>query len=98
MGTPEHETLHWLVPDGWQKSIHCPEAGGQGVRLLWYDNGEVRVEHKCIAGDGSEIINAPIINHDVQFDAEGYVTVSPSVLCLGCGLHGFIEHSRWRSA
>lgn len=94
----ENASPHWLVPDGWTRA---EVIAGIGVtyRLLWYEDGTLRFEHPCTAGDGSDCINAPkITKHTVDSDEPGHVTISPSILCKGCDTHGFIRESRWQAA
>jgi hypothetical protein len=43
---------------------------------------------------------APLLQHDVTvtYDESVLVTVSPSILCRRCELHGFFVANNWRDA
>lgn len=68
-----------------------------GVQSVHYPDGTIRVRHTCTRPrDGVTLIVAPeltIPGHTViSLDP---VTISPSILCDDCGLHGFIREGRW---
>jgi hypothetical protein len=94
MTKPEPEPF--LVPGGYTDSYFIPSTGGPSYRLLRYADGAVRFEHRCNRGDRGTIICAPSLrNHEVDLAS---FTVSPSILCPDCGLHGFVRDGRWVSA
>lgn len=81
------------------------------LRLLNYPDGTVRFEHRCDRGERGVIVCAPALQigpenghgHAITHDGEGTrnhprgkPTVSPSILCSDCGLHGFIVDGVWR--
>lgn len=69
------------------------------VQTLWYPGGSVGVRHVCHrTRDGLTVIAAPRLqldngHHIISTDP---VTVTPSILCDDCGLHGFITDGVWR--
>ena len=76
------------------------ELGG-GVEMAWYPDGSIGIRHTCNRGPKrGTIICAPRLvldqpgGHTINRDKEP-VTVSPSVGCDDCGLHGFIRNGRW---
>lgn len=92
-----------LVEPGWSKSVVCNAAGRDGVRALFYEDGTVRIEHKCkviedeMDGSRTQVICAPRLQlgngHTVV--TEEPLTVVASIACPDCGLHGFITNGRW---
>jgi hypothetical protein len=91
-----------LTPDGWDR---LDEMGA--VAALHYSDGTIRIRHHCdrsqMADDGrssSPVVCAPALRlgngHEVISLAP--LTISPSVLCRDCGLHGFIRNGAWESA
>ena len=82
------------------KEARRHDAGG-GVVVLFVDPEFVVrdapwIEHQCIAGDDTPILTAVSLHpgHSVSDD---HLTVSPSILCQSCGLHGFLTDGKWRS-
>lgn len=70
------------------------------IVLLAYADGTVRVEHRCdrtASGRGIYTV-APALRigdgHELRQDALG-PTLTPSILCLDCGLHGFVTNGEW---
>lgn len=105
--SPDRETV-MLVEQGWNRSVVCNAAGRDGVRALFYDDGTVRIEHKCKtlpAGTGPgyddqrpvQIVCAPQLQlgngHTIVQDDP--LTVVASIACPDCGLHGHITDGRW---
>lgn len=79
---------------------------GSGVFALFTDEprdraSRIAVEHTCTRPrDGLTVICAPFLTGGPaghQLLSEEPLTVSPSVLCADCGLHGFITDGVWRS-
>lgn len=64
------------------------------------DSSGWRFDHYCTrVNDYPEPVEggmliAPNLGHTVTV-VEGAVTVSPSILCKGCGVHGFVRSSVW---
>ena len=93
-------TDHFAVNPGWSRSVVCPEAGERGVRMLWYqDLNRWAVEHICkqIDADGSRLICAPRLMEGHVVESTDPLTISPSILCPDCGLHGYVRSNRWVS-
>lgn len=76
------------------------------LRLIGYANGEVGFSHRCNlggrAGPDFTALIAPLLQldgggHSITLDA-GVPTVTPSILCPDCGLHGFVTEGVWRDA
>lgn len=68
------------------------------MHALRYPTGAIGVEHHCKdLGEGERLVCAPLLRlgdgHQVVHDDP--LTVTPSVLCPDCGLHGFITAGRW---
>jgi len=88
-----------LVEDGYERRVDH----GHGVETLWYPDGGVGVLHVCDRSirpqDGRTIKIAPFLQlregggHTIV--STDPVTISPSVGCSDCGLHGFITNGRW---
>lgn len=73
---------------------------GHGIETAWYPGGEVGVRHTCDrGGKRGVIICAPRLVLDQPnghtIVSVNPVTVSPSIACSDCGLHGFIRDGRW---
>jgi hypothetical protein len=75
---------------------------GNGVLTLHYPTGLIRVEHLCTRPrDGASLLIAPTLTrqnqpYGHQIIATDPLTISPSILCEDCGLHGFITNGEWR--
>jgi len=72
---------------------------GDDKRVLFYEDGTARFEHVCDRAhrDAGVIRCAPLLQLDgghtiVQPDP---LTVSPSILCTDCTVHGFVTDGRW---
>lgn len=87
----------FLVEPGWIQSVDVPNLAGPSIRALGYEDGTIRIEHKCRVIDNTQLIVAPALQLDAghRVEQEDPLTVSPSILCPDCGLHGFIQHGRW---
>ena len=82
---------------------------GGGVFALFTDEpttgaSRIAIEHVCTRSrDGLTLRVAPFLTADKpdrrghQLLSEDPLTVTPSVLCVDCGLHGFITDGVWRS-
>lgn len=87
-----------LVEDGWDTR---EEVGG-GIVALHYPDGAIRVEHYCTRQrDGLSIICAPALQlgggGHTATGGLGHLTVTPSILCGDCGLHGHITDGTWKA-
>lgn len=68
------------------------------VQTLWYADGSVGIRHECNRPrDGLTLIVAPRLqlDHGHQIVSTDPVTITPSILCDDCGLHGFITEGAW---
>jgi len=88
------ETLTDTTMPGWTTR----QEHGSGVASLRYPDGSVRIQHRCDRGPRGALIAAPALQlsggHSIA-QAEP-LTVTPSILCKDCGLHGFITDGVWR--
>lgn len=88
-----------LIHPGWTKRLdHGYRLPGPGkVYSLHYPDGSIRIEHTCRQVGEDQLITAPALildaGHVVQ--QEDPLTVTPSILCADCGLHGFITNGIW---
>jgi hypothetical protein len=92
-----------FTPPGWLDAVEV----SPGVSLVRYPGDVVRVRHRCnrAGRGGGDAICAPKLSpgHIVQWppamtDGCNKPTVSPSILCADCGLHGFVVNGEWMSA
>lgn len=81
------------------------EDVGSGVRLLHFDDGDIRVEHVCARWadpdepDGVFVkIIAPGLSLGHSVTARRPTTIEPSILCSSCGLHGWVRAGAWVAA
>ena len=58
--------------------------------------GRPWIEHECLAGDGEKVLNVVSLHPEHAVFDDG-MTVSPSILCKTCGLHGFLKNGEWKS-
>lgn len=68
------------------------------VQTLWYSDGSIGVLHTCTRPRyGFTLAVAPRLQlsngHTVV--STDPVTISPSIACGDCGLHGFIRNGQW---
>jgi hypothetical protein len=70
------------------------------VRLLRYPDGSTRVGHLCDrkAREAGVIRCAPLLAEGHTVIWSEMPTVTPSILCSDCGLHGFVTTGRWTAA
>lgn len=94
------DMIPMLVEPGWQSAVLIPRGDRTNYRVLTYPDGTHRFEHLCDRGARGVVIAAPalqlgaghtIVNADP-------LTILPSILCLDCGTHGFIQDGRWLPA
>ena len=84
-----------FVPAGWVYSVGFFE---QVAALLFYGDGTIRLGHRCDRGVNGLIHCAPEVvlspGHHEIVSIEP-LTISPSLHCPDCGLHGFVESDVW---
>lgn len=84
-----------FLPD-YDLSVEVGEHEGHPLAMLRNEQGWYFM-HLC-KREYAAIICAPsVAKHSVVFD-ESSITVTPSILCVSCGLHGFVTDSTWRYA
>lgn len=81
------------------------EDVGAGVELLHLVDGRILVRHECgrwpddREEDGVFVkVVAPALSGGHAVEARIPTTVSPSILCPDCGLHGYVRAGRWAAA
>lgn len=82
-----------LTPTGYFESIDCGR-----VQILRYPDGAVRVRHECHRPrDNRTLIHAPMLQLDGghTITSGSPITVTPSILCEDCGMHGFLTNGTW---
>lgn len=88
------------IPDVTPSDAQVLVRLGGELQLVWTTVGGYRVRHVCNRrqdGRGT-IICAPLLTqHIIQFVPEAGYTVSPSILCSDCGLHGYLIANEWRA-
>lgn len=91
----------FCVDPGWVHADIITNTLGPTFRLLTYEDGTVRFEHRCDRGERGVIICAPALHigngHTLTRIGAGPPTVHPSILCDDCGTHGFVTDGRWTS-
>lgn len=76
---------------------------GSDIQVAFYPGGDVGVRHMCNRSvrprDGRTGIVAPRLQLDGghRIESTNPITISPSVACSDCGLHGFIRNGTWES-
>lgn len=90
----------FLTQPGWVDSVLIPHTGGPTYRVLFYEDGTARFEHRCDRGERGVVICAPLLQLDNghRIVNREPLTVEPSILCGDCGTHGFVRAGRWVSA
>lgn len=82
---------------GWVKESEV----GNGITALHYPEGEIGISHECtLSRSGRRVLYAPMLQlqggHSVL--SMEPLTITPSILCGECGMHGFITEGKWVSA
>jgi hypothetical protein len=80
-------------------------GGGVALLFLTDEAGSVGVEHQCSRPrDGQTLLIAPRLTkgpggHSMSITGGDLrtITVTPSILCPDCGLHGFVTDGAWRT-
>lgn len=83
-----------LTEPGWT----ALERHGSGVESVHYPDGNIRIRHVCTRPrDGRTLIVAPALQltngHSVV--TRDPLTVTPSIMCDDCRLHGYIRNGQW---
>lgn len=97
MAAPPNRT-----PSGWDRALN---VGTRGVGSLWvlqYPD-HFAIEHVCDRSKGDRpeveptvVICAPALDdHEVTWPDDGAPTVSPSIRCPDCSLHGHVTAGVW---
>jgi hypothetical protein len=87
-----------LGPGGYERIVDH----GSNIQTLWYADGRIKFRHICRLIDGTRRVLAPE-TFGPEHKAHAMVsrdplTLSPSLLCRQCGLHGWIRNGRWEAA
>ncbi len=75
------------------------DVRGVRIRLRPCDIG-YEIRHLCKTGADDDLINAPRVDtttgkrHRVSVEGP-MLTIEGSILCKGCGLHGFVRNRKW---
>ena len=91
------EFLGDCVETGWHERTPL----GGDLYLLRFGSNELRLEHICDRGERGIVRCAPQICTDPGFHSilgVDPLTISPSILCGDCGLHGYIRDGTWTTA
>jgi hypothetical protein len=73
-------------------------AVGFGIEALFYADGTVRIAHDCkLIGPDRRVRTAPLLQlgNGHTITALSPLTITPSILCDDCGLHGYITECEW---
>jgi hypothetical protein len=78
----------------WSRSVYGDESEWIGI-LEWHQCQDGEPGH--LTAGGVYFKNAPEFLKGARWDLvqEDPLTLSPSILCKRCGLHGFIRAGRW---
>lgn len=94
-----------FIEPGWTLAVAATNR--PDLRIVFYPTGERRFWHTCTVPPAPDVIAeyatiecAPVLQHEVSvaYDEDLVVTVSPSILCRRCQLHGFFIGNEWRDA
>jgi len=87
-----------ITPIGWDRKVDI----GSGMTMLVYPDGTYRIQHTCDRGARGILGSCPALRlgphapgHVVK--SEDPLTITPSIVCPDCGLHGFVTDGVWRS-
>lgn len=85
-------------PGGYERRVDH----GSDVQTLWYADGSIKFLHICRLTDGTLRRSAPETfgpQHAAHtMVSEDPLTLTPSIICHQCGLHGWIRDGRWEAA
>ena len=92
-----------LVDPGWYR-CEVVHAETPAIKLFWWAPTRIGFAHLCDRGPRGTIWCAPLLTdvnqpggHQVS-GSLGKTTVTASILCPDCGLHGFVTEGRWTDA
>lgn len=98
----DEEREPFAVEPGWIRADVIANLLGPTYRLLTYEDGAVRFEHRCDRGERGTIICAPALQigqgHTLTCGGDGRPTVRASISCPDCGTHGWVTDGRWADA
>lgn len=82
-----------LVERGWLGKVHV----AAGMNVLFYADGSRRFEHVCDRRPGGRgvYVVAPLLGEGHRLVTLEPLTINPSIVCVDCGLHGFVLGGRW---
>lgn len=97
----------YCVARDWLRCDVISRDAQEPFRLLWWSDTRVGLERRCDRGPRGVIVCAPELTkvgqpggHQIVrgMEISGWLspTVTPSILCPDCGLHGFITAGTWR--
>jgi hypothetical protein len=85
-----------VTPPGWVRDVDALDSSRK-VHALFYGDGTVRIQHQCKIVDRVQIVCAPSLQlgngHTIVCDDP--LTVTASIACPDCRLHGWITDGRW---
>lgn len=72
---------------------------GTEIALLFYLDATIRIHHECKQVGEHRMVCAPALRVGNGHVIENMdpVTISPSILCPDCDLHGYVRAGRWES-
>ena len=74
------------------------------MAIVFDDEGHWRFRHTCARTSPRFVVAqepfvvAPTLDRHTVMVAEHRPSVNPSILCEDCGIHGFVNDGKWRSA
>jgi hypothetical protein len=96
--TPYSQTRRLVVP-GWETSEDIPDvATGTVYKLLTYPDRSMALQHEChVDSDALYVVASPLLRgrHGHHRLATETTTITPSIVCPTCDLHGFITRGEW---
>jgi hypothetical protein len=87
----------FLVEPGWVESDIIRTALGPTFRILHYADGSMRFEHRCVHPHIGSRITAPLLTgYTLTRNDEQLPTLTPSIDCPDCPVHGFVVDGWFR--
>ena len=78
--------------------IDQPVPVGLGIELLFMEDGTIRVAHNCKLIDDDERLRCAPLLAPQHIITPPPITISPSIACSDCGLHGWVIAGAWSPA
>ncbi len=80
-----------------KQRITVGEHEGYPLQLLVMVDTTVRFSHVCHLRGGHTLRTAPRLQLEAghRIESMNALTISPSILCEDCGVHGFVREGRW---